>query len=220
MSTTKLEKEGMRPTPTPSDLRQQDDARARSGAMDELDALDPPARLSDPDLTENALAVLERRYFKKDPETGKVAENARQCFWRVASHVAKGELRFPGGTPESALAVAEEFYGLLARRLFMPNSPTLMNAALIRQSGVAMRMSAASARTKPPPAAAPCIRATIGCGQRFIASMMSRMSRWIAIASAIVPLAKPAACWLARSSPALNARPAPRSTTTRQSRRR
>ncbi|NOT32216.1 MAG: adenosylcobalamin-dependent ribonucleoside-diphosphate reductase [Planctomycetes bacterium] len=76
----------------------------------------------------NALAVLERRYLKKDPETGAVVETPRQAFWRVAAHIAKAELLFAGGTAERALAVAEEFYDLMARRLFMPNSPTLMNA--------------------------------------------------------------------------------------------
>ncbi|HED64411.1 MAG TPA: vitamin B12-dependent ribonucleotide reductase [Planctomycetes bacterium] len=92
-----------------------------------LEALDPPAHLPDPDLSENAKAVLERRYLKKDGE-GKVVETPRQCFWRVAAHIAKAELEFEGGTGEMALAVAEEFYGLMARREFMPNSPTLMNA--------------------------------------------------------------------------------------------
>ena len=97
-------------------------------AQAELESIEPPARLSDPDLATNALAVLERRYLKKDPETGAVIETPRQAFWRVATHVAKAELLFAGGSAERALAVAEEFYELMAKRQFMPNSPTLMNA--------------------------------------------------------------------------------------------
>ncbi len=93
-----------------------------------LDAVDPPAHLQSPELTENAVKVLERRYLRKDPDTGKVVETPTQAFWRVATHIAKGELAFEGGTPESALALAEEFYELMARQEFMPNSPTLMNA--------------------------------------------------------------------------------------------
>ncbi|MCZ6596526.1 MAG: vitamin B12-dependent ribonucleotide reductase [Planctomycetota bacterium] len=93
-----------------------------------LEAVDPPAQLMDPRMTKNALAVLGRRYLKKDPETGEVIETPRQIFWRVATHIAKGELRFPGGTPEKALAVACEFYELMVTCRFMPNSPTLMNA--------------------------------------------------------------------------------------------
>jgi ribonucleoside-diphosphate reductase alpha chain len=100
----------------------------QQAALAQLEAQEPPLHLADPDLAPNALAVLERRYLKKDPDTGAVVETPRQCFWRVATHIAKAELLFSGGTAERALAVAEEFYDLMARRLFMPNSPTLMNA--------------------------------------------------------------------------------------------
>ncbi len=97
-------------------------------ALAELEALTPPADLPEPDLTENARTVLERRYLKKDPTSGKVCETPRELFWRVAAHIAKAETMFPGGSPAKALAVAREFYGLMSKRLFMPNSPTLMNA--------------------------------------------------------------------------------------------
>ncbi len=96
--------------------------------QDALNAVDPPADLPDPTMTENALAVLRRRYLKKDPDNGEVVETPRQIFWRVATHIAKAEMLFPGGTPEKALSVAKEFYGLMASCRFMPNSPTLMNA--------------------------------------------------------------------------------------------
>ncbi|MEQ1891455.1 MAG: ribonucleotide reductase N-terminal alpha domain-containing protein [Planctomycetota bacterium] len=100
----------------------------QAAALACLEALDPPAHLPEPALAENAIAVLQKRYLKKHPETGAVVETPRQAFWRVAAHIAKGELLFPGGTAERALAVAEEFYDLMAKRVFMPNSPTLMNA--------------------------------------------------------------------------------------------
>jgi len=93
-----------------------------------LEAQSPPEDLEPLSLTTNARTVLERRYLKKDPETGEVVETPEELFWRVATHVAKGELGFEGGTPHKALAVAREFYGLMAQRRFMPNSPTLMNA--------------------------------------------------------------------------------------------
>jgi ribonucleoside-diphosphate reductase alpha chain len=98
------------------------------GAAAALEAMDPPASLGDPQLSDNARAVLARRYLKKHPETGEVVETPRQLFWRVATCIASPELGFPGGTPERALAVASEFYELMAKRRFMPNSPTLMNA--------------------------------------------------------------------------------------------
>ena len=97
-------------------------------ALAELEAIAPPQDLVDPDLTENATTVLERRYLKKDPHTGKVCETPRELLWRVASHIARPEIDFPGGSAQRALAVAREFYTLMAKRLFMPNSPTLMNA--------------------------------------------------------------------------------------------
>jgi ribonucleoside-diphosphate reductase alpha chain len=104
------------------------DSRSAMDVMAELESIAPPRDLQDPDLTENAATVLERRYLKKDPNTGKVCETPRELFWRVASHIAKGELKFSAGTPERALSVAREFYELMAKRQFMPNSPTLMNA--------------------------------------------------------------------------------------------
>jgi ribonucleoside-diphosphate reductase alpha chain len=94
----------------------------------QLESLEPPADLREPDLTANARTVLERRYLKKSAETGAVIETPRQLFWRVASNVAKAELEFPGGTGERALAVARDFYDMMATRRFMPNSPCLMNA--------------------------------------------------------------------------------------------
>jgi len=106
----------------------QAEARHNVDALAELEAIAPPADLPEPDLTENARTVLERRYLKKDPNTGKVCETPRELFWRVASCVAKADVTFPGGSPERALEVARDFYRLMAKRLFMPNSPTLMNA--------------------------------------------------------------------------------------------
>ncbi len=98
-----------------------------SQALALLTAVDPPADLGQPDLTANARTVLERRYLKKS-EAGELTETPAQLFWRVATHIGRAEERFPGGTPEQSLAVARDFYSLMADKLFMPNSPTLMNA--------------------------------------------------------------------------------------------
>jgi ribonucleoside-diphosphate reductase alpha chain len=100
----------------------------RDGALQALEAIDPPADLIEPQISENARKVLEQRYLKKDLSTHKPVETPRQLFWRVASAIARPEVTFPGGTPEKGLAIAREFYELMAKRLFMPNSPTLMNA--------------------------------------------------------------------------------------------
>ncbi len=119
----------MNPTATPL-VKSSRPAETRTAvdALAELESLAPPRDLPDPELTENAVTVLERRYLKKDANTGKVCETPRELVWRVAAHIAKADLSFSGGGPERALSVAREFYTLMAKRQFMPNSPTLMNA--------------------------------------------------------------------------------------------
>lgn len=114
--------------PSPIKTSRPVEPRNAVDALAELEALAPPQDLIDPQLTENAVTVLERRYLKKDLSAGTVCETPRELFWRVAAHIAKAEMSFPGGSAERALAVSREFYGLMARRQFMPNSPTLMNA--------------------------------------------------------------------------------------------
>jgi ribonucleoside-diphosphate reductase alpha chain len=77
-------------------------------------------------LSSNALTVLEKRYLIKD-ESGKPVERAEDLFGRVARTIAEPDRRY--GASEGAVeTLADAFYDLMANRLFMPNSPTLMNA--------------------------------------------------------------------------------------------
>ena len=78
-----------------------------------------------PDLTKNAITVLERRYLKRDKE-GKILETPIQMFRRVADTIAAADLKFNEKTDKAE--IAEEFYRMMARLEFLPNSPTLMNA--------------------------------------------------------------------------------------------
>ncbi len=89
---------------------------------------------SEPQLTNNALTVLERRYLKRN-EQGQVLEQPADMFRRVAHVVAAGENLFEQG--QDAAALEEEFYGLLTSLEFLANSPTLMNAGreLVHISG-------------------------------------------------------------------------------------
>ena len=76
-------------------------------------------------LSQNALVVLERRYLKKDRK-GKPAETPEALFRRVARAVASADAKFE---PKADLKkTEEEFYKLMTSLVFVPNSPTLMNA--------------------------------------------------------------------------------------------
>jgi ribonucleoside-diphosphate reductase alpha chain len=78
------------------------------------------------ELSQNARTVLAKRYLRKD-DTGQPIEEPEEMFWRVAYVIAREDAKF-GATEEEVLATAREFYLLMTRRLFEPNSPTLMNA--------------------------------------------------------------------------------------------
>ncbi len=77
-------------------------------------------------LTENSIAVLVRRYLKKD-EAGAPTERPEDMFRRVAENVAEADRRYKA-TDEEVAVTAEAFYQLMANLEFMPNSPALMNA--------------------------------------------------------------------------------------------
>jgi ribonucleoside-diphosphate reductase alpha chain len=76
----------------------------------------------------NAVKVLERRYLLKD-ERGRVSETPKQMFRRVAKKIASVEKLYDKEANISGWE--EKFYNLLTSFLFLPNSPTLMNAGTI-----------------------------------------------------------------------------------------
>jgi ribonucleoside-diphosphate reductase alpha chain len=78
-----------------------------------------------PQLSKNALTVLERRYLRKDAN-GRVIETAADMFGRVAGAIAQADQKFNEDADTSPLA--EKFYQAMAGLEFLPNSPTLMNA--------------------------------------------------------------------------------------------
>jgi ribonucleoside-diphosphate reductase alpha chain len=67
-------------------------------------------------LSDNAIKVLERRYFRKN-EAGEIIEDWSSLIQRVASNIS-------GGDPDKE----RRYYDLLDSGFFLPNSPTLMNA--------------------------------------------------------------------------------------------
>jgi ribonucleoside-diphosphate reductase alpha chain len=77
-------------------------------------------------LSDNAITVLKKRYLVKD-DHGKPAEQSEDLFWRVARTIAAPDGKY-GASAKAVDAVAETFFDLMATRVWMPNSPTLMNA--------------------------------------------------------------------------------------------
>ena len=88
----------------------------------------PPLGEPEPALSANALAVLEKRYLRRN-DAGKVVETPGEMFWRVAWNLAQADRQYRA-SEEDVWRTAREFYRLMAATEFLPNSPTLMNAGL------------------------------------------------------------------------------------------
>lgn len=78
---------------------------------------------AEPKLTVNALEVLKKRYLLRD-ETGKTVEAPAQMFERVAKTIANVDKKYGEDSKKSE----ENFYRIMSRLEFLPNSPTLFNA--------------------------------------------------------------------------------------------
>ncbi len=76
-------------------------------------------------LTPNARLVLGKRYLKKDA-AGNPIETPEDMFRRVAKNIASADLIYD--KKADIVSLEEQFYDLFINLLFMPNSPTLMNA--------------------------------------------------------------------------------------------
>jgi ribonucleoside-diphosphate reductase alpha chain len=79
----------------------------------------------EPELSPNAITVLEKRYVKKD-DTGKVVETPEELFQRVANNIAQAEKLYDKNADTGAFE--ERFFEMMSTLEFLPNSPTLMNA--------------------------------------------------------------------------------------------
>ncbi|WDN89716.1 ribonucleoside-diphosphate reductase alpha chain [Desulfosarcina sp. BuS5] len=76
-------------------------------------------------LSQNAKAVLEKRYFKKDSH-GKIIETPSQLFARVAKAIAVADAIFDNKADIEK--TEKKFLKIMSNIWFLPNSPTLMNA--------------------------------------------------------------------------------------------
>lgn len=95
-----------------------------------IPAASVPENLADPAFDPNALRVLRERYFAKKADG--TVETPKEFVWRVASAIAQPERKYAaelGRDPEAVVdGVARQFYDMMCRRDFMPNTPCLVNA--------------------------------------------------------------------------------------------
>ena len=78
------------------------------------------------ELSANAIKVLEKRYLRKDAN-GKLIETPEELFRRVAKNIATADSYY-GKSEADVKKSEEEFFDMMVRLEFLPNSPTLMNA--------------------------------------------------------------------------------------------
>ena len=86
----------------------------------------PRTDVAKPRLSPNAITVLRRRYLAT-PAGGRIKETPAQMFRRVAENVAHAETLYPCSR-RTERHRAQQFYEMMSRLDFLPNSPTLMNA--------------------------------------------------------------------------------------------
>jgi len=77
----------------------------------------------EPKLTVNSLEVLRKRYLLRNNK-GEIIETAAQMFRRISKAIAKVDEDYG----EDSGKIEEEFYTMMSKLEFMPNSPTLFNA--------------------------------------------------------------------------------------------
>ena len=85
-----------------------------------------PHDLPEPRLKPNTEVVLQKRYLHKKADGS--TETPRDLFWRVSSAIAAEEAKYER-SPFTVDDLARRFYDLMTSWRFLPNSPTLMNAA-------------------------------------------------------------------------------------------
>ena len=77
-------------------------------------------------LSKNSKKILNKRYLLRDKNL-EIIETPSQLFRRVAKAVAEVEFKY-NKTKIEVATIKKEFYKMMSNLIFLPNSPTLMNA--------------------------------------------------------------------------------------------
>lgn len=86
-----------------------------------------PERLAEPRLSETALYIAKTRYARRD-KNGEPVESAKEMFWRVAYNIAAADLLY-NPNRKRMISSACGFYKIMSSQAFIPNTPTMLNAA-------------------------------------------------------------------------------------------
>lgn len=85
-----------------------------------------PGSLPEPTFSESSNKILIERYLLKGGNLEAV-ETVAERFWHIAYEIASGDFDFLSD-PKKVLEVAKNFYTIMVKQQFLPNSPTIMNA--------------------------------------------------------------------------------------------
>jgi len=107
-----------------------------------------PKELPEPTFSESSNKILKERYLLKGGNL-EVVEGVSERFWHIAYDIASGDFDFSSdkmsdskqastskqaSAPEQVLGLAKQFYNVMVKQEFLPNSPTIMNAG--KQNGL------------------------------------------------------------------------------------
>src|SRR3989304_10543503 len=90
-----------------------------------------PDYLIPPNFSANSLEIISKRHLLRDKD-GNIIETPKQMLWRVATAIARGDIKYVKGTQERKERAFEktsrEFYTLMAKSQFFPGSRVLYEA--------------------------------------------------------------------------------------------
>ncbi len=72
---------------------------------------------------------MQRRYLRRD-ESGRIIETPKELFERAARSIARIDIRY-SASKDQVSASEQEFFEMMSKLEFLPNSPTLMNAGTL-----------------------------------------------------------------------------------------
>lgn len=110
--------------PTKNETEKLKFKRAEKGSEKAV-SFDFPTQI-DPQYLPNSITVLESRYLEKNAD-GSYVEDPKGLLKRVASNLAYADKKY-GATDAELIKTAQEFYNMMAKMEFNPNTPCLVNA--------------------------------------------------------------------------------------------